>query len=211
MPTLPNHLDARHPPEPEVPDGMLRASMQGALSARPRGEPFRLFAYGGLMWQRQLLPGAEARPARLRGFARAWCLADTHMRGTPEAPGLTLGLVPKPGGVCEGVLFTLPEAGLEQALWPGWQQEMRPGWYGTAWVHAVPVPEGAPLAALTFLADAAHPLWVGEAPEAERARVLARASGPSGPAAEYVRKTGDALRVEGLSDPAMETLAARLG
>jgi cation transport protein ChaC len=207
---LSEDLAAPRPPEGEVPDGMLRASMQGALAARPRGEPFRIFAYGGLMWQRAMLPGAAARPARLRGFARAWCLADIHMRGTPEAPGLTLGLVPRPGAVCEGMLFTLREAGLDEALWPGWRQEMRPGWYSAAWVHAAPLPEGAPLTTLTFLADAAHPLWVGEAPEAEQARVLARASGPSGPAAEYARQAAGALRAEGLSDPALEALAARL-
>lgn len=202
-------------PAPTTSEPMLRASLRGALAGRREGEALHLFAYGGLMWTPDTVPGAGVQPARIRGFARAWCLHDIHMRGTPEAPGLTLGLVPRPGGACDGVLFTLPERDGEEALWPAWKQEMSPGFYGAAWVEAVPLPQGAPLRALTFVADPAHGLWAGDLPESRQAEVLSRAAGPSGPGAEYLRRARDLLRAEGRPDPMLERLAdavaARLG
>ncbi|HZF77537.1 MAG TPA: gamma-glutamylcyclotransferase [Acetobacteraceae bacterium] len=194
-------------PVPTMPEPVLRAAMRGALGGRRGSEPFRLFAYGGLMWTPELMPGATSQPARIRGFARAWCLHDIHMRGTPEAPGLTLGLVPTPDALCDGVLFTLPEAGLEEALWPAWRQEMLPGFYTTAWVEAVPLPQGAPLRALTFVADASHDLWAGDLPQARKVEVLSAAVGPSGPGAEYLLRARDTLRAEGRPEPMLERLA----
>ncbi|WP_431270589.1 gamma-glutamylcyclotransferase [Dankookia sp. P2] len=129
------------------------------------------------MWERETLPGAVAEPARLGGFARRWSLRDIHNRGVPETPGLTLGLEPAPGGCCEGLLFTLAD---DAALWPVWRHEMLPGFYRGEWVTVVPLPEGRPVRALTFIADAAHALHTGPLPEAAQARVLAEAVGPRG-------------------------------
>ena len=51
-----------------------------------------LFAYGSIMWN----PGfayAESAPALLRGWHRAFCIYSYRYRGTPEKPGLVLGLI----------------------------------------------------------------------------------------------------------------------
>jgi cation transport protein ChaC len=63
-----------------------------------------IFGYGSLMWN----PGfafAEARPARLTGYHRAFCIYSIHYRGTERQPGLVLGL--DRGGVCDGIAFRL--------------------------------------------------------------------------------------------------------
>ena len=44
----------------------------------------------------------EARPALLRGYHRAFCLYSMRYRGTPEQPGLVLGL--DRGGACYAYL-----------------------------------------------------------------------------------------------------------
>jgi cation transport protein ChaC len=54
------------------------------------------------MWK----PGfdvAEARMARLDGYRRAFALTSVHYRGTPEFPGLVLGLDWQPASHCTGM------------------------------------------------------------------------------------------------------------
>ena len=68
--------------------------------------PRWVFGYGSLMWN----PGfatPETRAARLQGWHRAFCIYSEHYRGTPQQPGLILGLLP--GGACRGLAHRLPD------------------------------------------------------------------------------------------------------
>ena len=204
---LPERRTSPRPPQ-TVPETLLRAGLAGALCSRAAGDPPRIFAYGSLMWERQVMPGAVAEPARIGGFARRWRLRDIHNRGVPGAPGLTLGLEPAPGECCEGLLFTLPN---DAAIWPVWRHEMLPGFYRAEWVTVVPLPQGRPLRALTFIADAAHPLHTGPLPEPAQARVMAEAVGPQGPNADYLLSAQETLRQAGLEDLGIDRLAGMVG
>lgn len=224
MPTLTADLIAAALPRearpasvpPGLPPDALAEGLAAVLRARPHPSGVWVFAYGALMWRRGEYAVGQVVPARLPAHARRHALADLSDRGTPEAPGLTLGLEPDAGAACEGLLLHAPEDALGPALSAIWTQEMRPGFYRAAWVAPEPtVGDRRPIPALTFLCDPDSPLNVGAPATAEEtAEVLARAVGLNGPAADYLRRTCAALREHDLRDEglfALEPLvAARL-
>src|SRR3546814_6544547 len=70
--------------------------------AEADGEDIWVFAYGSLIWNPAFCYD-ERRTGTIRGYHRRFCLWVPLGRGTPEMPGLMLGL--EHGGGCRGVLF----------------------------------------------------------------------------------------------------------
>lgn len=74
---------------------------------------FWFFAYGSLMWDPPFTP-ADSQPARLYGYHRSFCVNSETYRGTPENPGLSLGL--DRGGSCTGVALYIDDASRDLAI-----------------------------------------------------------------------------------------------
>ena len=190
-------------PAPAVPDDVLRRGADAVLAER-RGSGLWVFAYGALIWD-DCCGYDERRLGTLHGMARRYCLRDTGNRGTPGRPSLTLGLEPA-DGACAGVVVHLAERGLERNLWAVWEHEMASGLYDARWMQVATA--GGAVDALTFVADPLSPLFAGQVPEDETADILAGTAGPGGPAADYLRRTADAMRDWGAPDPYLDRLAA---
>ncbi|MFH5924469.1 gamma-glutamylcyclotransferase [Roseomonas xinghualingensis] len=221
MPALTHELIARtvppSPPGPAAPEPdeiRLRAEMRVFLHDRDPRLGIWVFAYGGLMWNHQASNPDIVAPARLPGYARRYTLRDIRDRGTPGAPGLTLGLEEAPALACAGLLLHLPGPEAEASLWPIWKQEMAPGFYEPHWcgtvMHASRDAGGAPIRALSFISRHQDPLYVGELPVGAVADILAEASGPNGSAAGYLLDASETLRRHGMRDAMLESLEAEV-
>jgi cation transport protein ChaC len=196
---------------------MLRAAGYGRLSAPPSrrarmtqdrsqppppdGRDLWVFAYGSLIWD----PGfdfAEARPALLRGYHRAFCLYSKRYRGTPEQPGLVLGL--DRGGACRGLAYRVA-AQLVPATWAYlWEREMSNRSYEC---RVLPLDTAAGrIAARGFVVDRRHPNYAGKLDPARVAATICEAAGQRGPCVAYLENTVRHLDELGIPDRRLHEL-----
>ncbi len=182
-----------------------RASLAASLAERPEhGEGVWLFAYGSLIWNPTIKVG-ERRVATVPGWHRAFCLAARAGRGTPDAPGLLLGL--RQGGACQGAVLRVAEAGLEDELDVLWRREMVTGSYTPRWLPVLD-PAGAVFGhALAFTMEPGSPAFSGDLSEAETVERLATAGGELGTCAEYLFRTCEGLHRMCIRDPVLERIA----
>ena len=186
-------------------DEQLSTSLVATLAKKPKGAGWWIFAYGSLLWN-PLFPVAETRPAMLRGLHRRFCLWSVASRGTPEQPGLVLGL--ERGGQCRGVVLRLPAPLALDELHLLWRREMVLGAYHPRWVKADA--DGREIHALTFVVRRDHPQYAGRLDPAQEVDVLASASGAFGASADYLERTRVALISHGIADPYLEALATQV-
>ncbi len=203
-------------------EGLVRASMPGVrvltaaereanlaelLAARPGGTGFAVFGYGSLLWNPAIHVAGRRRVTAL-GWHRSFCLLARGGRGTPESPGLMLGLTA--GGQCEGVALDLDPALAEGELAILWRREMVADGYIPRWVKLA-THEGADAGwAIAFTINPGGPSYAGDLDEAAIVERLAIARGPLGTAAEYLFNTREELAALGVTDPYLDGIAARL-
>ena len=188
-------------PERALTDEQLSASLTATLAARPKGAGWWVFGYGSLLWN-PLFPIAEARAATVRGLHRRFCLRSLASRGTPDQPGLVLGL--EPGGVCRGVAYRLPSPLALDELALLWRREMVVGSYRPRWVKVQSAERH--LTALTFVVRRDHVQYARLGND-EQARIIADACGAFGSSCDYLMRTRAALAAHGIVDNYLETLA----
>ncbi|MFK7945643.1 MAG: gamma-glutamylcyclotransferase [Paracoccaceae bacterium] len=167
-----------------------------------------VFGYGSLMWK----PGfefLERRIARLDGFARRFTLTSRHYRGTPERPGLVLGLDWAPHASCTGVAFRIcPTREREVRDYLVERELVSYAYFETRYPLALD--DGRSVDALCYVVDRSHPQYAGSLTETEQATIIREAVGPSGPNKEYLENTLAHLQELGIPDPDLEALLARV-
>ncbi len=167
-----------------------------------------VFGYGSLMWR----PGfefIEQVPARLIGEHRALCVYSFVHRGTPEKPGLVLGL--DRGGACRGVAFRVAEKlraetvaylRAREQVTSVYREVMR-----SVWLENEPRQR---VSALTYVVDRGHVQYAGRLSLAEQLRHVQQGHGQSGANRDYVISTVKAIEAEGFRDSQLHQLALML-
>jgi glutathione-specific gamma-glutamylcyclotransferase len=122
-------------------------------------EELWVFGYGSLIWR----PGfdfLERVEARLVGAHRALCVYSFVHRGTPERPGLVLGL--DQGGACRGMAYrvtagkraeTIAYLRAREQVTSVYRESMRPIWLKREPQLRVP--------ALCYMVDRGHAQYAG--------------------------------------------------
>jgi cation transport protein ChaC len=167
-----------------------------------------VFGYGSLMWR----PGfefIEQVPARLIGEHRALCVYSFDHRGTPEKPGLVLGL--DRGGACRGIAFrvaanrradTVEYLRSREQTTSVYHEVMRSVWLENEARERV--------SALAYVVDRGHVQYAGRLSLADQLRFVQQGHGRSGNNRDYVLSTVKAIEAEGFSDQQLHQLALML-
>jgi cation transport protein ChaC len=167
-----------------------------------------VFGYGSLMWR----PGfefLEQVPARLIGEHRALCVYSFDHRGTPEKPGLVLGL--DRGGACRGVAFrvaadrrgdTIDYLRSREQTTNVYREVMR-----SVWLENEPRQR---VSAMAYVVDRGHVQYAGRLSLADQLRFVRQGHGRSGNNRDYVLSTVKSIEAQGFRDQQLHQLALML-
>lgn len=170
-------------------------------------EQFWIFGYGSLMWR----PGfrfLRSEPARIHGYHRSLCVYSHVHRGTPEQPGLVLGL--DRGGSCHGVAFQVAPEARESTLSYLRAREQVTSVYLEKRKKISLIDSGMAAEAVTYVVDRSHRQYAGVLDDDALEHYVRCGQGVSGHCMDYVMNTLAHLREMKIHDPALERLARRL-
>jgi cation transport protein ChaC len=167
-----------------------------------------VFGYGSLMWR----PGfafEEQVQARLIGAHRALCVYSFDHRGTPERPGLVLGL--DRGGACRGIAFRVAAARRDDTVAYLRAREQTTNVYHEVtrpvWLKDDPRRQ---VTALTYIVNRGHVQYAGRLHLQDQVRYVRQGHGRSGNNRDYVLSTVAAIEAQGFRDAPLHKLAAAL-
>jgi cation transport protein ChaC len=171
-------------------------------------EDLWVFGYGSLIWR----PGfeyAERVPAHIVGMHRSLCVYSFDHRGTPERPGLVLGL--DFSGACRGIAYRVAQKDRAATLAYLRDREQTTAVYREM-VHGVWLagPPERRVEALCYVVDRGHPQYAGRLTHDRQLRIVRQGHGRSGNNRDYVIETVKALEALDIVDHDLHVLAERL-
>jgi cation transport protein ChaC len=167
-----------------------------------------VFGYGSLIWR----PGfdyIERLPANIVGMHRSLCVYSFDHRGTPERPGLVLGL--DFGGACRGIAYRVAADKRAATLEYLRDREQTTAVYREL-VRGVWL-EGQPdrrIDALCYAVDRGHPQYAGRLTHDRQLQIVRQGHGRSGNNRDYVLETAKSLEALNILDHDLQVLAERL-
>lgn len=167
-----------------------------------------VFGYGSLMWR----PGfayLDRVPARLIGLHRALCVYSFVHRGTPERPGLVLGL--DRGGMCRGIAYRVAAAARAATIaYLRGREQVTTVYLETMRQIELEDHARTRLRALCYIVDRSHVQYAGRLSLAESVHHVRQGHGKSGPNRDYVLETVTALEALGYRETDLHLIAAQL-
>jgi cation transport protein ChaC len=167
-----------------------------------------VFGYGSLMWR----PGfdhLERVPAKLIGLHRSLCVYSHVHRGTPERPGLVLGL--DRGGACRGIAYRVAAEKRKETIAYLRAREQVTSVYLEVHRRITLEKPGDPVVrAVTYVVDRGHTQYAGRLTPDQQLHIVRQGHGQSGANPDYVKNTVASIEEQGFCDAGLHWLAARL-
>ena len=180
---------------PVLSEEEIVASYRRAIAHAPEDDIW-VFGYGSLIWN-PAFHYEESATGRIHGYHRRFCLWTHLGRGSPDNPGMVLGL--DNGGCCTGVAFRIERSKAEEEFDVIWRREMVSGAYRPKWL-SVQTDDGRRVCGVTFVINHSHERYAGNVSEDDVVHAIATARGPLGPCCEYLFNTVAHLEELGLHD-----------
>jgi cation transport protein ChaC len=151
----------------------------------------------------------ERVPARLIGLHRALCVFSYVHRGTPEKPGLVLGL--DRGGMCRGIAFRVAAANRGSTIAYLRGREQVTSVYLEA-MRRIELEDEArrQVRALTYIVDRGHVQYAGRLSVEQSVHYVRQGHGRSGNNRDYVIETVRALEALGYRETDLHRIAEGL-
>lgn len=152
-----------------------------------------VFGYGSLIYKADF-PYIERRPAQIQHWTRRFWQGSHDHRGTVDAPGRVVTLIPESDAVCTGMAYLIIPQVLSHL-------DMREKNGYLRFVTDMRLDDGSVAEGLVYIATEENEAFLGPAAEADIARQIAASTGPSGPNRDYLTRLAAALRRLGAKDP----------
>ena len=152
-----------------------------------------LFGYGSLIYKADFTY-LERRPASIRHWVRRFWQGSHDHRGTLEAPGRVVTLIPQTDAVCVGMAYLIAPEALAHL-------DVREKNGYLRFVTSLSLDDGREPEGLVYIATEENAAFLGAASERDIAEHIARSTGPSGPNRDYLLQLADALHQMDAEDP----------
>lgn len=159
-----------------------------------------VFGYGSLIW-RVDFPYHERRTATVAGWARRFWQGSHDHRGTPDAPGRVVTLIPALDNRLTGIAYAIDDqtfTHLDYREKNGYER-----------IPVTMQTANGSIEGVTYIATADNEAFLGPASTEEIARHIVASRGPSGTNVDYLFGLVDALHELGEEDDHVVELAER--
>ncbi len=171
----------------------------------PEGD-FWVFGYGSLMWNPEF-DYLRSETACLNNFHRCLCLWSVEYRGTPEKPGLVMGL--DSGGSCAGRAFLISKNNAPEVIAQLNEREMITGAYRSS-LESIQLGTGEQVQGVCLVVRHDHPQYAPRLDHQVIIDLVKSAHGRRGSNREYVLNTVSHLREMGMVDDILDNIGRML-
>jgi cation transport regulator ChaC len=161
-----------------------------------------VFGYGSLIYKADF-PFQERVPAHIEGWERRFWQGSHDHRGTPDAPGRVVTLVPAKNVRCGGMAYRILESVFEHL-----DHREKNGYVRID--TPMHLDDGRSVTATVYIAASDNHAFLGPASLEDIAAQIRGSHGPSGANREYLLHLADALRKLNIVDEHVYALEALL-